>query len=211
LKHVEWKISDYPVKYHEAIALMENRVADIREGTKPELIWLLEHPPLITAGTSAKSDDLFDTNRFPVFDSGRGGQYTYHGPGQRVVYAMLDLRVRGADVRQFIRNLEEWIILALSQFNINAERRADRIGIWVRGSGNSENKIAAIGIRIRHWISFHGIAINVDPDLDHFSVIRPCGIERQKYGVTSLVDLGLPVTLEDLDMALMECFENVFN
>ena len=210
MKHVEWKISNHPVNYHEAIAFMENRVADIQEGKKPELIWLLEHPPLITAGTSAKSNDLFDKKRFPVFESGRGGQYTYHGPGQRVIYPMLDLRVRGPDIRQFIRNLEEWIILALSQFNISAERRTDRIGIWVRGAGNSENKIAAIGIRIRKWISFHGIAINVDPNLDHFSVIRPCGIKNQKYGVTSLVELGLPVTLEDLDMALMECFENVF-
>ena len=210
MKNVEWKISDHPVNYPEAIAFMENRVANIQEGKNPELIWLLEHPPLITAGTSAKSDDLFDKKRFPVFETGRGGQYTYHGPGQRVIYAMLDLRVRGADVRKFIRDLEEWIILALSQFNINAERRTDRIGIWVRGSGNSENKIASIGIRIRKWISFHGIAINVDPDLDHFSVIRPCGIEHEEYGVTSLVELGLPVTLEDLDMALIKCFEDVF-
>ena len=207
---MEWKISQHPVRYPDAINLMEKRVNNIRQGVSHELIWLLEHPPLITAGTSAKSGDLLDGNRFPIFKSGRGGQYTYHGPGQRIVYAMLDLRTRGADIRRFVYNLEEWVILALARFNIVAERREGRIGIWVRTGDGYENKIAAIGIRIRKWVSFHGIAINVDPELDHFSVINPCGIKDKTYGVTSLVKLGLPVTLEDLDVALMECFENVF-
>ena len=212
----EWRISEGPVPYDEALATMEARVADIRAGRAPELLWLLEHPPLYTAGTSARDGDLLEPKRFPVHVAGRGGQYTYHGPGQRVVYAMLDLRARRQDVRRFVFDLEEWTIRALARFNVVAERRAGRVGVWVSrpdkpplldGSPH-EDKIAAIGVRIRHWVSFHGLSINVEPDLSHYAGIVPCGIEG--HGVTSLVDLGLPVTLADLDAALVETFVEVF-
>ena len=206
----EWLISDTPVPYTEALTAMEERVAAIREGTAGEQVWLLEHPPLYTAGTSAKEADLLEPSRFPVYRAGRGGQYTYHGPGQRIVYTMLDLRERGPDVRCFVHNLEEWVIQALAQFNVKGERRDGRVGIWVDRGGGREDKIAAIGVRIRRWITFHGISINVEPDLSHFDGIVPCGIGDDGLGVTSLVDLGLPVTMTDLDVALGETFEAVF-
>ncbi len=206
----EWRISDTPVPYPEALSTMEERVARIRDGGAGELIWLLEHPPLYTAGTSAKEGDLLDSERFPVYPTGRGGQYTYHGPGQRVAYAMLDLRRRGPDVRCFVHNLEEWVIRALAAFNVQGERREGRVGIWVDRGGGREDKIAAIGVRIRHWITFHGIAINLEPELEHFSGIVPCGVDADNLGVTSLVDLGLPVTMTDLDIALRDAFEAVF-
>ena len=206
----EWLISDTPVPYPEALTAMEERVAAIREGTAGEQVWLLEHPPLYTAGTSAKEADLLEPSRFPVYRAGRGGQYTYHGPGQRIVYTMLDLRERGPDVRCFVHNLEEWVIQALAQFNVKGERRDGRVGIWVDRGGGREDKIAAIGVRIRRWITFHGISINVEPDLSHFDGIVPCGIGDDGLGVTSLVDLGLPVTMTDLDVALGETFEAVF-
>jgi lipoyl(octanoyl) transferase len=210
---VEWRMEDGLVAYPDAVALMERRVADIRAGHAPEMVWLLEHPPLYTAGTSAQDSDLLDPARFPVYRSGRGGQYTYHGPGQRVAYVMLDLRRRGRDVRGFVCNLEAWIIAALARFNLQGERRPGRIGIWIDrgrigGPAGREDKIAAIGIRLRHWISYHGIAINVEPELSHFEGIVPCGIAE--HGVTSLVDLGLPVTLADLDVALQAVFDEVF-
>lgn len=212
----EWLISDRTVPYEDALATMEARVADIRAGHAPELVWLLEHPPLYTAGTSSREIDLLEPARFPVHVAGRGGQYTYHGPGQRVAYVMLDLRRRRQDVRRFVSDLEEWTIRTLGRFNVAAERRAGRVGVWVGrpdkpslpdGSPH-EDKIAAIGVRIRHWVSFHGISINVEPDLSHYAGIVPCGIAG--HGVTSLVDLGLPVTLADLDMALAETFVEVF-
>ena len=189
---------------------MEERVAAVRDGTEGELIWLLEHPPLYTAGTSAKAEDLLAPNQFPVHRTGRGGQYTYHGPGQRIVYVMLDLRRRGADIRCFVHDLEEWVIQALGRFSVKGERREGRVGIWVdRGSGR-EDKIAAIGMRVRRWVSYHGISINVEPDLSHYAGIVPCGIGDQHLGVTSLVDLGYPVTMADLDAALMATFGEVF-
>ncbi len=210
---IEWRIEGGLVAYPDAVALMEQRVADIRAGRAPEMVWLLEHPPLYTAGTSAQDTDLLDPARFPVYRSGRGGQYTYHGPGQRVVYVMLDLRRRGCNVRAFVCNLEAWIIAALDRFNLCGERRPGRIGIWIDrgrlgGPPGREDKIAAIGVRLRHWISYHGIAINVEPDLSHFEGIVPCGVAE--HGVTSLVDLGLPVTLADLDVALQAAFAEVF-
>lgn len=191
---------------------MESRAADIAAGRAPELIWLIEHPPLYTAGTSASPAELLEA-RFPIHQAGRGGQMTYHGPGQRVVYVLLDLKRRRPDVRVFVASLEEWIIRALSQFNVQGERRGDRVGVWVcrpdKGQG-FEDKIAAIGIRLKSWVSLHGIAINVEPDLSHFSGIVPCGVREQRYGVTSLVDLGLPVTMADLDAALKAEFNSVF-
>jgi lipoyl(octanoyl) transferase len=204
----EWLSSNGLVQYPDALAFMEKRVAEIRAGEAPECVWLLEHPPLYTAGTSARAEDLLDS-RFPVYDAGRGGQYTYHGPGQRVAYVMLDLKQRGADVRRFVNDLEEWIIRALARFNVEGERREGRVGIWVRREAGREDKIAAIGVRLRRWVSYHGVSINLEPDLNHFSGIVPCGI--REHGVTSLVDLGLPVTMEDLDQALMESFAEVFN
>jgi lipoyl(octanoyl) transferase len=187
-------------------------VAAIADGLAGELVWLLEHPPLYTAGTSARPADLL-APRFPVHQTGRGGQFTYHGPGQRVAYAMLDLRARGQDLRAYVAALEDWVIAALDQFNVRGERRDDRVGVWVRrpdkGPG-AEDKIAAIGIRVRRWVAFHGISLNVDPDLVHFSGIVPCGIADGRFGVTSLVDLGLPVTLADADLALRAAFETVF-
>jgi lipoyl(octanoyl) transferase len=209
---VEWRIDDRLVPYPEAIAVMEERVAAIRVGAAPELVWLLEHPPLYTAGTSAREDDLLEPDRFPVYRTGRGGQFTYHGPGQRVAYVMLDLKARGADVRGFVRGLEDWLIATLARFNVTGERRAGRVGIWVDRSGGRsggrEDKIAAIGVRIRRWVSYHGVALNVEPDLSHFDGIVPCG--QRGHGVTSLVDLGLPVTLPDVDAALIATFDEVF-
>jgi lipoyl(octanoyl) transferase len=187
---------------------MEARVAAIREGRAPELVWLVEHPPLYTAGTSARDGDLLQPDRFPVYRSGRGGEFTYHGPGQRVVYVMLDLKRRGPDVRRFVSDLEEWIIRALAAFSVEGERREGRVGIWVARGKEREDKIAAIGVRVRRWVTYHGIAINVEPDLDHFSGIVPCGISA--HGVTSLVDLGLPIGLPDLDAALRAAFPGVF-
>ncbi|MCE8507719.1 lipoyl(octanoyl) transferase LipB [Ruegeria pomeroyi] len=213
---MEWKITDGLTDYDEAVAFMEARAAAIAAGEAEECVWLLEHPPLYTAGTSARREDLTDPDRFPVYDSKRGGQYTYHGPGQRVVYVMLDVGKRGHDVRRFVQQLEEWVIAALAEFNIRGEIREGRVGVWVKredkpltpGGQPAEDKIAAIGIRLRKWVSFHGISINVEPDLSHFSGIVPCGITE--YGVTSLVDLGLPVTMGDVDVALRQSFEQVF-
>ena len=209
---VEWRISEAPVHYPDAVAAMESRVADIATGKAPELVWLLEHPPLYTSGTTGNPGDLLEV-RFPIFESGRGGQITYHGPGQRVAYVMLDLKRRRPDVRAYVASLEEWIIRTLAAFNVRGERREDRVGVWVKrpdkGPG-CEDKIAAIGVRLKRWVSFHGIAINVEPDLSHFSAIVPCGVVDPRYGVTSLVDLGLPVTLPDVDVALRQAFGEVF-
>ena len=209
---VEWLITDAVVPYIEAVAAMEARVADIAAGRAPELVWLLEHPPLYTSGTSGKAKDLLDP-RFPIFDTGRGGQLTYHGPGQRVAYVMLDLKRRRPDVRAYVAGLEQWIIQTLAAFNVRGERREDRVGVWVarpdKGVG-FEDKVAAIGVRLRRWVSFHGIAINVEPDLSHFDAIVPCGVADPRYGVTSLVDLGHPVTSADVDIALRQAFEDVF-
>nr|Q07L16.1 RecName: Full=Octanoyltransferase; AltName: Full=Lipoate-protein ligase B; AltName: Full=Lipoyl/octanoyl transferase; AltName: Full=Octanoyl-[acyl-carrier-protein]-protein N-octanoyltransferase [Rhodopseudomonas palustris BisA53] len=209
---VVWQISDSPVAYPEAVAAMEVRAAAIAAGEAPELVWLLEHPPLYTSGTSAKPADLLDP-RFPMYPTGRGGQITYHGPGQRVAYVMLDLKRRRPDVRAYVAGLEQWIIATLEHFNVKGERREDRVGVWVKrpdkGPGH-EDKIAAIGVRLKRWVSFHGIAINVEPDLTHFSAIVPCGVSDPRYGVTSLVDLGLPVTMQDVDVALRAAFEQVF-
>jgi len=211
---VEWAVSDAPVPYEAAIAVMEARARAIREGEAAELVWFLEHPPLYTSGTSAKPEDLKDAARFPVFDAGRGGQYTYHGPGQRVAYVMLDVAARGRDVRAFVQNLEAWIIAALGAFNVDAGPRDGRVGVWVdrtqAGSALREDKIAAIGVRLKRWVSFHGISLNVEPDLEHFTGITPCGIADPRYGVTSLVDLGIPASMGDVDIALRDAFETVF-
>ena len=212
---VEWITTDGLTDYEEAVAFMEARVAQIAAGTADECIWLLEHPPLYTAGTSAKPEDLTDPDLFPVYTSKRGGQYTYHGPGQRVAYVMLDVGRRGRDVRQFVKTLEEWVIATLDEFNLRGHIRDGRVGVWIERDdkpltatgAKQEDKIAAIGIRLRKWISFHGISINVEPDLEHFSGIVPCGITE--HGVTSLVDLGLPVTMTDLDVALRHSFDKV--
>ncbi|QLF70560.1 lipoyl(octanoyl) transferase LipB [Peteryoungia desertarenae] len=213
---VRWRISDGLVPYSDAVAEMEREVAAIADGTAGELVWLLEHPPLYTAGTSADPKDLIAPDRFPVFATGRGGEYTYHGPGQRVAYVMLDLKRRRQDVRAYVAALEEVIIQTLEKMNIRGERREDRVGVWVQrpdkprlpNGGLSEDKIAALGIRLRRWVSFHGLSINVDPDLDHFTGIVPCGISA--YGVTSLVDLGQLVMMPDVDIRLREAFEEVF-
>lgn len=207
LHQPEWQVAPAPVAYPEALAAMEARAAAIREGSAPELVWLLEHPPLYTAGTSARAEDLLDP-RFPVYEAGRGGQYTYHGPGQRVAYLQLDLKARKPDLRVYVHALEEWVIRALARFQVTGERRAGRVGIWVDRGGGREDKIAAIGVRVRRWVTLHGVAINLEPDLSHFDGIVPCGIRG--HGVTSLVDLGLPVTTADLDVALRESFEEVF-
>lgn len=196
---MEWRVTPGLTPYPDALAAMEARADAIHAGTADELIWLLEHPPLYTAGTSAQAEDLLDP-RFPVYDAGRGGQYTYHGPGQRVVYLMLDLKARGRDVRAYVTALEEWIIQSLARLGVTGERRQGRVGIWVQRGPFKEDKIAAIGVRIRRWVTLHGIAINVSPDLGHFTGIVPCGI--QEHGVTSLADLGLTTTLADLDAAL---------
>ncbi len=214
---MEWKISDGLTDYDEAVSFMEARVAAIAAGKADECVWLLEHPPLYTAGTSAKTEDLTDPDRFPVYPSKRGGQYTYHGPGQRVIYVMLNVGKRGHDVRRFVQQLETWVIAALAEFNIKGEIREGRVGVWVRRNDKpltvsgapAEDKIAAIGIRLRKWISYHGISINVEPNLEHFSGIVPCGIDE--HGVTSFVDLGLPVTMADVDVALQRTFDQVFS
>jgi lipoyl(octanoyl) transferase len=209
---VEWRISDSPVPYPDAIAAMEERVAAIAAGVAPELVWLLEHPPLYTSGTSGNSSDLLEA-RFPLFTTGRGGQLTYHGPGQRVAYVMLDLKSRRPDVRAYVAGLEAWIIRTLAAFNIRGERREDRVGVWVnrpdKGPGH-EDKIAAIGVRLRRWVSFHGVAINVEPDLSHFDAIIPCGVADPRYGVTSLADFGHVVSMAEVDIALRQAFFEVF-
>lgn len=213
---VEWTHIPGLAPYEATLAAMEARAEAIARGEADEAIWLLEHPPLYTAGTSARAEDLVDPGRFPVFPVGRGGQYTYHGPGQRVIYTMLDVKARGADVRCFVRALENWVIATLAEFNVKGEIRPGRVGVWVTRPNRpanpdgspAEDKIAAIGIKLRRWISFHGISINVEPDLSHFGGIVPCGI--RDHGVTSLVDLGLPVTMADLDAALVRTFEPVF-
>ena len=209
---VEWRRSDTPVPYPEAVAAMESRVAAIAAGEAPELVWLLEHPPLYTSGTSGHAGDLLEA-RFPLFATGRGGQLTYHGPGQRVVYVMLDLRQRRPDIRAYVASLEQWIIRTLAAFDVRGERREDRVGVWVsrpdKGPG-CEDKIAAIGVRLRRWVSFHGISINVAPDLTHFGAIVPCGVVDPRYGVTSLADLGRPVAMADVDAALGQAFAEVF-
>ena len=209
---VAWRASDSLVPYEQAVAVMQARAAAIAAGNEPELVWLLQHPPLYTAGTSAKPGELIEA-RFPVFTSGRGGQMTYHGPGQRVAYVMLDLKRRGPDVRRFVATLEEWIIRTLAAFNVRGERREDRIGVWVRrpdkGEG-FEDKIAAIGIRVTQWVTLHGMAINVEPDLTHFAGIVPCGVSEQRYGVTSLADLGKRVSMAEVDAVLGREFEELF-
>ena len=212
----EWITSDGLTGYEDAVRFMEERAAAIARGEAPEAIWLVEHPPLYTAGTSARAEDLRAPDRFPVFDTKRGGQYTYHGPGQRVVYVMLDLSRRGRDIRAFVQQLEAWVIAALAEFNVTGHIREGRVGVWVERPDRprlpdgrmSEDKIAAIGIRLRKWVSFHGISINVEPELEHFSGIVPCGISD--FGVTSLVDLGLPVSMADVDVALRRSFDEVF-
>jgi len=212
LAPVDWRLSEGLVPYEAALATMEERAAAVAAGTAPELAWLLEHPPLYTAGTSAQPGDLIEA-RFPVHHTGRGGQFTYHGPGQRVAYLMLDLRRRGTDMRRYVATLEEWMIRTLAAFNIRGERREDRIGVWVRrpdkGDGR-EDKIAAIGIRVKRWVTLHGVALNVEPELAHFSGIVPCGVLGERYGVTSLVDLGVPVTLPEVDMVLRREFKALF-
>ena len=209
---IGWQVSDAPIPYEQSLAAMDARAGAIANGQSDELVWLLEHPPLYTAGTSAKAGQLIDA-RFPVHEVGRGGQFTYHGPGQRIAYVMLDLKRRTPDVRRYVASLEEWVIRTLAAFNVKGERREERVGVWVRrpdkGDGY-EDKIAAIGIRVRRWVTLHGIAINVDPDLSHFGGIIPCGVADQRYGVTSLVDLGLPVTMPEFDMVLRTEFEAVF-
>ncbi len=208
---VEWVVADGLVGYDDAVAEMEMRAGLIADGLAPERVWLVEHPPLYTAGTSAKDEDLIAPERFPVHRSGRGGQFTYHGPGQRVAYVMLDLKRREPDLRRFVAALESWLIAALDGFNIRGERREDRVGVWVRRpekADGAEDKIAAIGIRVRRWVSFHGISLNVEPELSHFDGIVPCGVSD--HGVTSLVDLGLPLTMADVDTVLRAEFERIF-
>jgi lipoyl(octanoyl) transferase len=202
----EWRISDQPIAYPEAVAAMEERAAAIADGSADELVWLLEHPPIYTAGTSSNDADLIDA-RFPVYRTGRGGQFTYHGPGQRVGYVMLNLKERKPDVRRYVRDLEQWLIEALAPFGVKGERREGRVGIWV-ARGSREDKIAALGVRIRRWVTFHGVSLNVDPDLSHFGGIVPCGVRQ--HGVTSLADLGVLVTMADVDVALKQSFEKTF-
>ncbi|MGQ0665148.1 MAG: lipoyl(octanoyl) transferase LipB [Pseudomonadota bacterium] len=205
---IAWSLSDRPVGYLEAVAFMEARVEAIRAGAAPELVWLVEHPPLYTAGTSAKPADLLDAGRFPVYPTGRGGQYTYHGPGQRVAYVMLDLRPRGQDARAFVCKLEDWLIATLARFNVPGERRPGRVGIWVARRGGREDKIAAVGVRLRRWVSYHGVALNVSCELSHYAGIVPCGVRG--HGVTSLLDLGVAAQMREVDMALKAAFEGVF-
>jgi len=205
--NTEWVIREGLLPYDEAVAEMEARAEAIARGDANERVWLVEHPPIYTAGTSAKAEDLLDA-RFPVFKTGRGGQYTYHGPGQRVGYVMLNLKARGPDVRVFVRDLEEWLIRTLAEFNVKGERREGRVGIWVARGNGREDKIAAIGVRVRRWVTFHGVSLNVEPDLSHFTGIVPCGISE--HGVTSLVDLGIPVSMADVDVAMKRAFESVF-
>ncbi len=213
---VEWRVTDGLTDYASAAAFMEARAIAIREGSAGELVWLVEHPPLYTAGTSANAADLILPGKFPVFETGRGGEYTYHGPGQRVAYVMLDLKRRREDVRAFVAALEAWIIATLATFNVRGERREDRVGVWVKRPDKralpdgsvSEDKIAAIGIRLKRWVSLHGISLNVEPDLTHYDGIVPCGISQ--FGVTSLADLGLTATMNDTDIALRQAFEKIF-
>lgn len=208
---LDWIVSDSLVPYAEALSFMENRAAEIAAGTANECVWLLEHPPTYTAGTSAKTEDLLTPERFPVFETGRGGQYTYHGPGQRVGYVMLNLKERGPDVRGFVRDLEEWLIQTLAAFNVKGERRDDRVGVWVRRPNlgpSKEDKIAAIGVRVRKWVTFHGVSLNINPDLEHFSGIVPCGVSE--HGVTSLEDLGQIVSTAEIDMTMKRKFEEIF-
>ncbi len=209
MQPVDWAISEQLVDYQQAVAEMEARVAAVTEGRAPELVWLLEHPPCYTAGTSAKVEDLVAPDRFPVIKTGRGGQYTYHGPGQRVAYAMMDLKGRGRDVRCYVHHLEGWLIDTLKAFGVDGERREGRVGVWVRRpDGSGEDKIAAIGVRVRRWVTLHGISLNVEPDLEHFSGIVPCGVRQ--HGVTSLVDLGRIVSMEEVDAALETAFRARF-
>jgi lipoyl(octanoyl) transferase len=203
---LEWKNTQRLVPYPQALAEMEARANAIAAGTAKELVWLLEHPPIYTAGTSANDDDLIDA-RFPVYRTGRGGQFTYHGPGQRVGYVMLNLKQRKPDVRAYVQDLEQWLIESLVLLGVKGERRDGRVGIWVAHK-NREDKIAALGVRIRHWVTFHGVALNVNPDLSHFTGIVPCGV--REYGVTSLADLGIPTTMADVDTALKQSFEKIF-
>ncbi len=208
---LEWQSASDVVPYADAVAEMEAHVAAIRRGKAPELVWLIEHPPLYTAGTSAKADDLLDASRFPVHQTGRGGQFTYHGPGQRVAYVMVDLHRRGRDLHCYVHNLEQWVISTLTRFDITGERRRGRVGIWVDRGNGREDKIAAIGVRVRHWVTYHGVAINVSPDLSHFEGIVPCGITDANLGVTSFADLGVHVTMNDVDQTLRDTFGEVFS
>ena len=206
---MEWNISQGLIEYPDAVAAMERRVGEIQAGRAPELVWLLEHPPLYTAGTSAKGADLLDGKRFPVYDSGRGGQFTYHGPGQRVAYVMLDLKRRNAmDVRHYVQNLEQWIIATLAQFGLDGQVREGRIGVWVADKNGQDAKIAAIGIRIRKWVTYHGISLNLNPDLSHYAGIVPCGIDN--FGVTSLDALGIKASMGEVDAALRKEFGKIF-
>ena len=205
---IEWRASKTPVDYLAAVEEMEGRVAAIRTGAATELVWLLEHPPLYTAGTSARDEELLDPEHLPVHRAGRGGRYTYHGPGQRIAYVMLDLRKRGQDVRCYVHQLEEWIIRTLARFEVRGERRDGRVGIWVVRSSGNEEKIAAIGVRVRQWVTYHGLALNVDPELEHYRGIVPCGIAE--HGVTSLAELGIAATTEEIDTALRCTFAEVF-
>jgi lipoyl(octanoyl) transferase len=206
---VEWRVSVGLVPYGEAVRSMEEKATAIRRGEAPESVWLLEHPPLYTAGTSAKDDDLIDA-RFPVFKTGRGGQYTYHGPRQRVAYVMLDLNRRTPDIRRFVHELEEWLICTLARLGVHGERRKGRVGIWVASPDGREDKIAAIGVRLKHWVSYHGISLNVSPDLAHYSGIVPCGISENGLGVTSLAALGIGVSMDEVDSALKASFVEIF-
>jgi lipoyl(octanoyl) transferase len=205
---IEWRLGDRPVDYRAAVEEMERRVAAIRAGTAAELVWLLEHPPIYTAGTSAREEDLLEPRRLPIHRTGRGGQYTYHGPGQRIAYVMLDLRKRGQDVRCYVHQLEEWIIRVLARFDLRGERRVGRVGIWVARPGGREEKVAAIGVRVRQWVTYHGVALNLDPELDHYRGIVPCGIAE--HGVTSLARLGVAATMAEVDTALQCTFAEVF-
>lgn len=208
LETVEWVRADGLIEYPSAVATMEERVAAIRAGTTPELVWLVEHPPLYTGGTSAKSEDLLTANRFPVFETGRGGQYTYHGPGQRVAYVMMDLKQRDGDIRRYVRDLEQLLIDTAGDFGVTAERREGRVGVWVARSDGREDKIGALGVRVRRGVTYHGIALNVNPQLEHFSGIVPCGV--REHGVTSLADLGVSTTMDDVDTAMQRNFERIF-
>ncbi len=208
--NLEWRTQPGLLDYSDAVAAMERRVADIRAGTAPQLAWLVEHPPLYTGGTSARPADLLDPSTLPVYPTGRGGQYTYHGPGQRVVYLMLDLKPRGGDVRGHVRALERWVIDALATFGVTGERRDGRVGIWVDRGNGREDKVAAIGVRVRQWVTYHGLAINVAPDLAHFSGIVPCGIDEPGLGVTSLADLGIDASFDAVDEALQRTFDDAF-
>ena len=205
---IEWKITDSQVPYKSSVEAMEQRVAAIRTGVARELVWLLEHPEIYTRGTSANEDELLRKPRFPVFETGRGGRYTYHGPGQRVIYVMLDLRRRGSDIRAYVKDLEQWLIDSLADFGLNAERRLGRVGIWIPRDDGCEAKIGAIGVRVRRWVSFHGVSLNVEPNLDHYSDIVPCGV--LDHGVTSIADLGLKIKMSDVDFVLRQNFEKNF-